>query len=237
MSGALPGAVLPGLKGMPAALPDAQDPLAAERARAQLEAEQQAKEEQELLGMGMMFSLAEQVTRRLPLPAARRPAAARLPRRSPPPQLRKRRLAAAAIPPLPEFTLPQPRRPGVPPAAPAATSPAATATPPPDAPPSPDRNAQAEQERAGGSTFARPQNANPAAPQPQGPSPPATAASGDGSSSGRNLEAERAELASLKSQQLEAQRQMQARSRPRTHAIPPRTHPDQCIPSRPHSTR
>ena len=89
MSGALPGAVLPGLKGMPAALPDAQDPLAAERARAQLEAEQQAKEEQELLGMGMMFSLAEQVTRRLPLPAARRPAAARLPRRSPPPQLRK----------------------------------------------------------------------------------------------------------------------------------------------------
>ena len=56
-------------------------------------------------------------------------------------------------------------------------------------------------------------------------------------SSGRNLEAERAELASLKSQQLEAQRQMQARSRPRTHAIPPRTHPDQCIPSRPHSTR
>ena len=78
MSGALPGAVLPGLKGMPAALPDAQDPLAAERARAQLEAEQQAKEEQELLGMGMMFSLAEQVTRRPPArpnaPAPPRPA-------------------------------------------------------------------------------------------------------------------------------------------------------------------
>ena len=88
MSGALPGAVLPGLKGMPAALPDAQDPLAAERARAQLEAEQQAKEEQELLGMGMMFSLAEQVTRRLP--AARRRAATRLPPPlAPPPQLRK----------------------------------------------------------------------------------------------------------------------------------------------------
>ena len=41
-------------------------------------------------------------------------------------------------------------------------------------------------------------------------------------SSGRNLEAERAELASLKSQQLEAQRQMQARSRP--HARTPATH-------------
>ena len=99
MSGALPGAVLPGLKGMPAALPDAQDPLAAERARAQLEAEQQAKEEQELLGMGMMFSLAEQVTRnptparpnspprRGPPAAAARAAAANAKRHaSPPPQ-------------------------------------------------------------------------------------------------------------------------------------------------------
>ena len=61
-NGALPGAVLPGL-GLNAP-PAEQDTVNAlerhEQELSRIEAEQQAKEEQELLGMSMMFSLAEQ---------------------------------------------------------------------------------------------------------------------------------------------------------------------------------
>ena len=57
-NGALPGAVLPGL-GLNA--PPAVNALERhEQELSRMEAEQQAKEEQELLGMSMMFSLAEQ---------------------------------------------------------------------------------------------------------------------------------------------------------------------------------
>ena len=63
--GALPGAVLPGatLPGLPGLGSQQQATSSLERHEQELsrmEAEQQAKEEQELLGLSMMFSLAEQ---------------------------------------------------------------------------------------------------------------------------------------------------------------------------------
>ena len=58
----LPGAVLPGLglNGAPAEQNTANALERHEQELSRMEAEQQAKEEQELLGMSMMFSLAEQ---------------------------------------------------------------------------------------------------------------------------------------------------------------------------------
>jgi len=65
-SGALPGAMLPGatLPGCLPALSSQQQATSSlerhEQELSRMEAEQQAKEEQELLGLSMMFSLAEQ---------------------------------------------------------------------------------------------------------------------------------------------------------------------------------